>query len=95
MAPRNRKAISRTVRRSRTISGALLTFAGTIGGIFSEAVSVAMQAAGEFAALAPIAGLAAAMGLGTKTTMASLAFAGLALSVYARLHDASTGSNPK
>jgi hypothetical protein len=89
------KSVARTLRRSRTISGALLTFAGTIGGIFHEAAQVAMQAATEFAALAPVAGLAAAMGVDTKTTMASLAFAGLALSVYARLDDAAKGKNPK
>jgi hypothetical protein len=35
------------------------------------------------------------MGVDTKTTMAYLAFAGLALSVYARLNDAGTGANSK
>jgi hypothetical protein len=53
------------------------------------------QAATEFAALAPIAGLAAAMGMDTKTTMAGLAFAGLAVSVFARLDDAAKGHNTK
>jgi hypothetical protein len=86
-----RRAITRTLRRSRTISGALLTFAGTIGSIFADAVSVVMDAATQFTMLAPVAGIAAALGLDTKATMVGLALSGLALSVFARLNDAMKG----
>jgi hypothetical protein len=96
MAPnRHRYRIARTLRRSRTIAGGLLMFAGTLGGIFSDAVSVALDAATQFAALAPVAGLAAALGVETKAAMTGLALAGLALSVFARLHDAHTGANTR
>ena len=95
MTRKKRRPVANAFRRSRTISGALLTFGATVGGIFSDAVSVAMDAATQFSMLAPIAGIAAALGLETKTTMTGLALAGLAMSMFARLHDAHTGANVK
>jgi uncharacterized iron-regulated membrane protein len=95
MTKKKRRPVASTLRRSRTISGALVTFAGTVGGIFSEAVSTAMQAAGEFAALAPMVGLGTALGIETKTLMLALALTGLVISIFARLDDARTGANTK
>jgi len=92
--PRHRPVAS-TVRRSRTILGALSALGASLGAFFHEAVSVAVQAASEFALLAPVASLGAALGLETRTVMLSLAVAGIGLSMYARLHDAAKGVNAK
>lgn len=92
---RKRGAVTKAVRRSRTISGALVTFGATIGGVFSEAVSVAVKAAAEFATLAPVVSLGTALGLETNSVMLSLALAGIAMSVFARLDDAAKGHNTR
>lgn len=87
--------IGHAVRRSRTIGGALLAIVGTIAHGFNEALGVALQAANEFAMLAPLVGLGTALGFELQRVTFWLAIGGGLAAIATRLHDASTGANTK
>jgi hypothetical protein len=95
MTKRRRKNVAHAMRRSRTIRGGLMTLAGTLAAFFNDAVAVALDAAMQATALAPLVGLGAQLGIDTQKVGFSVAVAGIALSMFARFHDASTGSNAK
>lgn len=87
--------LRKTLKSSRTISGLLTTFAATVGGIFKEAIGIAMAAASQIEVMAPVATVLSNLGFTTERVLYALAIAGLAWAAFARLDDAHKGANVK
>jgi hypothetical protein len=89
------RPVARTFRRSRTVFGSLLGLLGLVATFSNDAVQLALDAAAQFSALAPIVGIATALGIEPRTVTFGMGVAGFALAMFARLNDAHTGANQK
>jgi lysozyme family protein len=86
-----RVPVAKTLKGSRTISGTLATFAATIGAIFKDAIGVVMEAAGQIEIMAPVATVLTNLGVTTERVLYTVAIAGLAWVLFAKLDDTMKG----
>lgn len=87
--------IATALKSSRTIFSTLSAAGAFLAYIYQEAIEIALAAAAQFDALAPVAKVLAALGISVAGGALILAFASLAGGVFARLHDAHSGANAK
>jgi hypothetical protein len=90
-----RKRIANAVKRSRTVFGSLAATGAMVAHVWSEAVSIMLEAATQLSAMAPVVALTTALGIDVKRATLWLAISGIALSVFARLDDAAKGHNAR
>jgi putative chitinase len=87
--------VAKTVKGSRTISGALVTLAGTVGAFFKDAIGVVMEAASQIEIMAPAASVLSGLGFTTERVLFAMAVAGVAWVLFARIDDAKKGANTR
>jgi lysozyme len=87
--------VAKTVKGSRTISGALVTLAGTIGAFFKDAIGIVMEAASQIEIMAPAATVLSGLGFTTERVLFAMAIAGIAWVLFARIDDAKKGANTR
>jgi lysozyme len=87
--------VAKTVKGSRTISGALVTLAGTIGAFFKDAIGIVMEAASQIEIMAPAASVLSGLGFTTERVLFAMAIAGIAWVLFARIDDAKKGANTR
>jgi hypothetical protein len=86
-----RRRVARAAKRSRTIFGVLVAFAGTVAQVFQDAVVVVLGAAKEIEQLQPAIQVATGLGITPARALFGITIAGLALSLFAKLDDEAKG----
>lgn len=87
--------VARTVKSSRTISGAIVMLGATVGASFKDAIGLLMEAAGQIETMAPVGKILSDLGVTTERVLFALAIAGIAWVVFARIDDAHKGVNAR